>query len=140
MVPLDRVARSAEELPGLPAGAREFSRLIAARKQWSELRAVLTSGRELEDKEWEGLRTYLRTIYQTTADMEYLSKPWEKELRAKADEKIKNLRRTLKGMDKPAAAKDVKRFAEMHAEVVEEFNGFFEVLREASTGGIPEEL
>lgn len=133
-------ARGGSELPGLPAGAREFSRVLGARRQWAELAAVLTSGRSLEDGEWDSLRAYLRTIYQTSADMDFLSEPWDKALRARAADGLKRFRGAVKAMDKPAAAKDVRKVAELHAQVMREFDAFFDVLREASTGGIPEEL
>lgn len=133
-------ALSADNRPGLPAGAREFSRLLSARRQWGELRGLFASNRELEDGEWDSLRGYLRTIYQTSADMDYLAKPWDKALRERGNEVIKRFRATVKGMEKPAIDKDVGTFADMHAQAAREFDAFFSLLKEASVGDIPDEL
>lgn len=130
----------AEEKPGLPAGAREFSRLLAAHRQWGELDGVLSDERELESKEWESLRAYIRTIYQASADMDFLAKGWDKGLRGRGDEVIKRFRVTVKGMDKPASAKDKVGFREMYMEASRDFDGFFELLKEASAGDVPDEL
>lgn len=129
----------AEEAP-LPGGAAQFSRLIAAQRQWNSLLAVVGGDRELDSDEWESLRGYLRTVYSVSGDMAYISKVWDKALRRQGDEVINKFRVTVKGMDKPAIAKDRATFARMHAEASKGFDDFFALLKEASTSDIPDEL
>lgn len=134
------VGLAAEEKPALPGGAAQFSRLLAAQRQWNSLGTVVSGNRELADEEWESLRGYLRTVYAVSSDMEYLSKVWDKPLRNQGQEVIKQFRITVKNMDKPAIARDIMAFARMHAQTAKSFEEFFALLKDASAKDIPDEL
>lgn len=131
---------AAEEKPSLPGGAAQFSRLLAAQRQWNSLDKVVYGDRQLESDEWESLRGYLRTVYAVSGDMAYLTKVWDKPLRNRGQEVIKRFRATVKEMDKPAIARDITKFASMYAETGKNFEEFFELLKEASVKDIPDEL
>lgn len=133
-------ASHAEDSPGLPRGAREFSRLLSAQKQWSELHAVFDANRTLDDSEWNSLRGYLRSVYAVSGDMEFMVRGWERDLRKRGEEVAKRFRATVKEMDKPAIAKNVRDFRKMHGKTEGIFDEFFALLKQASVGDIPDEL
>ncbi|PXF45644.1 hypothetical protein BWQ96_04548 [Gracilariopsis chorda] len=124
----------------LPAGAAQFSRVLAAQKQWGSLKPVLQSGRTLDDSEWENLRTILRAIYQVSSDMEYIAKPWAADLKSSATQDIQKLRRTLKDMDQPAKQRQLEEFSNKYQEVQDLFESFFKTFSQASVGDVPDEL
>lgn len=72
--------------------------------------------------------------------MEYIARTWEKSLRKRGEEIAKRFRKMVKGMDKPALAKDVTEFRTMHGKTEDIFNEFFALLKQASGGEIPDEL
>ena len=124
----------------LPGGAAQFSRILSARNQWVDLGVAVSGERVLEDEEWINARTYLRKFYALGEDMEYLAKPWDRKLKDRALALVKDFRKTVKGMDKPAEKKDVEAFAEMHRHTLALVDNFFAILKEASTSDIPDEL
>lgn len=136
----DTMIVNAEEKPQLPPGAQQFNRLLAAQKQWSELSQVVNSNRTLDENEWDTLRQYLRTVYGVSNDMEFLAKPWEKSIKSRASTTIKQFRQVVKGMDKPAIARDIKEFAQGHLQTTQLFNEFFTEFKEATVSDIPDEL
>ena len=136
----DTMTVQAEEKPQLPPGAQQFNRLLAARKQWSELSQVVNNDRTLDESEWETLRQYLRTVYGVSNDMEFLAKPWDKSIKSRASDTIKQFRQVVKGMDKPAIARDIKQFAQGHLQTTQLFDEFFKEFKEATVSDIPDEL
>lgn len=101
---------------------------------------MLDANRTLEDSEWNSLRGYLRTVYAVSGDMEFIIGGWEKELRKRGEEVAKKFRATVKGMDKPAIAKNVEDFKTMHGKAEGIFDEFFALLKQTSVGDIPDEL
>lgn len=124
----------------LPAGAAQFSRVLAAQKQWDSLESVLQAGRTLDDSEWQNLRTLLRAIYQVSGDMEYIAKPWSADLKNSATQDIQKLRRTLKDMDQPAKERQLEEFSSKYHEVQNLFKSFFKTFSQASVGDVPDQI
>ncbi len=135
----DAVLAAEPASPGLPGGAAEFSRVLAARERWAELGRAVERG-DATDAEWTSARSFLRAFYSIGSDMRFLSKPWDRALRSRGDAAAKELEKTLKAMDVPAQNKDVAKFMELHKRADGLVELFFAVFSEASAGDMPAEL
>lgn len=124
----------------LPDGARQFSAIVSAQRQWRTLLTAFADDRTLEDSEWTNIRTYLRAVYKVSGDMDFLSKKWKGARRDNAKNVIRSFRTSVKDLDKPAADKDNHRFIEGHAKVSQLFDDFFEQLKSDTVGSVPSEL
>lgn len=131
---------SAQENGGLPAGAKQFSQVITAQRQWKQVPDAFKDGREPDDAEWENLRTYLRAVYAVSMDMAFLTKRFEKETRDKVGRVITSFKGEVKAMDKPALKKDAAAFLQGHKKVEMLFDEFFGLLQEQTVGDMPAEL
>uniref|UniRef100_A0A7S0BGG4 Uncharacterized protein n=1 Tax=Rhodosorus marinus TaxID=101924 RepID=A0A7S0BGG4_9RHOD len=130
---------AAQEKPELPPGAKQFDRLLKAQERWEEIHAtVSTKNSELTANDWEGVRAFLRKYYRASEDMEYLSQRFPKDRKQKVAEIAREFRATVKGMDKPAADRDVVLFLEMHKNAENKVAQFFDVLKSGSD--VPDEL
>lgn len=124
----------------LPNGARQFSSVVSAQRQWGGLPSAFADGRVPDDKEWENIRVYLRAVYGIGDDMNFLTKTWKGERRNEGTKLIQTFRKAVKDLDKPAAAKDVSAFLDGHSRVVSLFDDFFNQLKGDSVGDMPSEL
>lgn len=142
----DDAAVAADVPPGLPAGAAEFSRVLAARERWAELGGAVAAARERETEpelapaEWDSARAYLRAFYSIGNDMRALAKPWEPPLRKRADALAASLQRSVKAMDKPAREQDPTEFLALHKDAAGALAEFFDVFTDAAAGDMPAEL
>lgn len=135
---LVRPAKS--EAPYLPAGAAEFSRVLAAKTRWAELGGAISNGNELTDTDWNNTRTYLRAFYAIGNDMRILAKPWDKDKREIANNVASKLQSVVKGMDPAARDHDVTAFLESHKLAADQVDKFLTVFTDAVSGDIPDEL
>lgn len=133
-------AANAQEKGQLPDGARQFSQVISAQKQWDTIKDSFKDGHEPDDGEWKNLRTYLRMVYAVSGDMDFLTKKWEKTRRQSGQEAISAFRKAVRAMDKPAADQDVAGFLEGHEQVASLFVQFLDVLKQDTIGDMPEDL
>lgn len=124
----------------LPNGARQFSSVVSAQRQWGGLPSAFADGRTPDDKEWENIRVYLRAVYGVGDDMKFLTKTWRGERRSEGTKLIQTFRKAVRDLDKPAAAKDVSAFLDGHSRVVGLFDDFFNQLKGDSVGDMPSEL
>lgn len=124
----------------LPNGARQFSSVVSAQRQWGGLPNAFADGRVPDDKEWENIRVYLRAVYGIGDDMDYLTKTWKGERRKEGTQLIKSFRKAVRDLDKPAASKNVPAFLDGHSRVVVLFDDFFNQLKSDSVGDMPSEL
>eukprot|EP00170_Pyropia_yezoensis_P006606 contig_26946_g6627 len=92
----------------------------------------------MDTTEWNNVRTYLRKFYSVGDDMVALGKGRGKESKKAVEGIAKALRKTVKDMDKPAAAKDWEAFMVAHASATSLVDDFFGYLKSASD--IPDEL
>lgn len=132
-------ANSAENR--LPNGARQFSQVVSAQRQWASVTDAFADGREPDDTEWNNLRTYLRAVYAVSGDMDFLARRWEK--KSRRDEGLKSIsqfRKAVKDLDKPAIEHDVAAFLNGHKHVASLFDDFFNGLKEDTVGDMPAEL
>lgn len=133
-------AAQAQEIGQLPDGAKQFSQVISAQRQWRQVPDAFANGHEPDDKEWENLRTYLRAVYAVQADMVFLTKRFEQERKQNAQKTISAFKTAVKAMDKPAKSRDVPAFLQGQAEVASLFEQFFSILQEQTVGDMPLEL
>ena len=134
-------AAAADAEPYLPGGAAEFSRVLTARKRWSELgSAVAKSDEPLSDGQWDSARKYLRAFYSIGNDMKSLAKPWDADKKSRALDLVKQLQSTVKAMDVPAQEHDPQNFLQLHTTATDFLNRFLDVYTEVAQGSIPAEL
>lgn len=138
--PLERVALAEEAPPSLPRGAREFNSFRAAQMQWVQVGDVVKADRDIADDEWSGLRAFLRVFYKVADDMEFLSSNFSDAAKKRVSTITKDMRKTVKGMDKAAIRKDRSEFGKMYALVASGVDEFYELLKTATVGDIPEDL
>lgn len=129
-----------EEENRLPNGARQFSQVVSAQRQWASVIEAFANGRVPDDAEWGNLRKYLRAVYAVSGDMDYLARRWEKSRRDAGLNTISDFRKAIKALDKPASRQNAKEFLEGHAKVAELFEGFFNTLKQDTVGDMPAEL
>lgn len=134
-----RKANAGEKVQ-LPNGARQFSQIISAQRQWSSLKEAFANGHEPDEAEWQNIRTYLRGVYAVSADMDYLTQRWEDTRKDVGLQTIKQFRKDVKALDKPAIGKDVVEFLKGHAQVEQLFITYLEQLKQDSVGDMPDEL
>lgn len=139
-IPVGVDAVRAQEKGQLPDGARQFSQVITAQKQWDSVKDAFKDGHEPDDGEWRNLRTYLRMVYAVSGDMDFLTKKWEKSRRQTGQEAISAFRKAVKAMDKPAADQDIPGFLAGHEQVALLFVQFLDVLKQDTVGDMPEDL
>lgn len=130
----------ADEMPSLPGGAAQFSRILAARTRWIELGEAIAKRGEISHDEWQNARAYLRAFYSIGDDMLFLANPWDAKLKEQAARVAKTLRKTVKAMDTPAKKEDVDGFIRLHGESTQLVDKFFAILKDATVSDIPEEL
>lgn len=133
------VSVRAETLPGLPEGARQFSNVLGAQRQWNSLLPVLQS-ENIRKEDWDNIRAYLRSVYSVSGDMEYVCKRWDAGAKQSGVEIIREFRLLVKGLDTPAIAKDATSFIVGHEKVATLFTRFLSAVVDAGVGGIPDEL
>lgn len=124
----------------LPDGARQFSSIVSAQRQWDTLLNAFAEGRMPEEKEWDNIRGYLRAVYRIGDDMDFLTKGWGGDRRKEGAQLIGRFRKAVRDLDKPAASKDAPAFLDGHSKVVSLFNDFFNQLKSDSAGDVPSEL
>lgn len=113
--------------PALPGGARELSAVVSARQRWADVGSVV--GRGVGGGEWAGLKAFLRAFYAVGGDMEKLGKGWGGETEVK--ERVKEMRKVVKGMDKVASEEGEAEFGRMWKEVDATLDWFFEEMTRA---------
>lgn len=123
----------------LPPGAAELARVLAARERWTELGGAVQKG-NFTDKDWDNARLYLRAFYSLAADMKTLAKPWERDVRGRADEAAAQLQKVVKGMDPAARDHDANAFMEAHALADGAVQSFLNAYRDAAAADVPDEL
>lgn len=131
---------SAQENGVLPDGAKQFSQVISAQRQWKSVPDAFSNGRVPEDADWENLRTYLRAVYSVSGDMDFIARGWEKARKEVGMKTISAFRTAIKAMDKPAKSRDAPAFLEAHAKVASLFDDFFNLLKQDTVGDMPAEL
>lgn len=128
------------ELPQLPNGARQFSQIISAQRQWTSLKDAFADDHVPNEAEWQNIRTYLRGVYSVSGDMEFLTKRWVGSRKEVGLKTIREFRKLVKALDKPAIKQDVEEFLKGHAEIEQLFVTYLEQLKEDTVGDMPDEL
>lgn len=72
--------------------------------------------------------------------MEYIAKPFQKDLRQKAMANIKQFRQTVRDMDTPAKERQLAQFKQQYEQVRLLFETYLSIFAQASVGDVPSEL
>ncbi|EJK64197.1 hypothetical protein THAOC_15101 [Thalassiosira oceanica] len=121
----------------LPQGAAQFSRVIKVRSQLKSVaKRVAEQSSEMDNKEWDKIDEYLRTVYSAGNDMKEISKGMtDPSKKAKAEEDVKLLQGLVQAAQKPVSKKDAAGFGAIANKADSLFEDFFDQLRD-----VPDEL
>lgn len=108
----------------LPDGARQEDRIRKALDAWKKLRDKLEGLETVSKEEWENTQGFLRRLYGINDDMSFLVKNFTAEKKQQASELITKFKKKVKASDKPAKAKDLPAFLEMHTEITKMIEDF----------------
>ena len=121
----------------LPQGAAQFSRVIKVRSQLKSVaKRVAEQSSDMDNKEWDKIDEYLRTVYSAGNDMKEISKGMtDPSKKAKAEEDVKLLQGLVQAAQKPVSKKDAAGFGAIANKADSLFEDFFDQLRD-----VPDEL
>ena len=121
----------------LPKEAAQFSRVIKVRSQLKSVaKPVAEQSSEMDNKEWDKIDEYLRTVYSAGNDMKEISKGMtDPTKRTKAEEDVKLLQGLVQAAQKPVSKKDAAGFGVIANKADSLFEDFFDQLSD-----VPDEL
>jgi hypothetical protein len=115
---------------GLPEGARQFSAVLAAQRDWNAIAKRLqdSSSSEVSDKEWQNISFFLRRLYGASDDMAGMAKGLSGSLQPGAVTLVKDFKAAVKAADPAVNGKDaagtLKAYAQT-AKILDEFLALF---------------
>jgi len=101
----------------LPNGARQEDRIRKGLDAWRKLAVKLKELPEISDEEWQNSQGFLRRLFGLNEDMSYLAKGFNPEKQKQSEKIVTVFKKRVKEMDKPAKAKNLPLFLDMHKEV-----------------------
>mmetsp|Transcript_30385 Transcript_30385/g.70442 ORF Transcript_30385/g.70442 Transcript_30385/m.70442 type:complete len:210 (-) Transcript_30385:39-668(-) len=121
---------------GLPDGAKQFESLVRAKREWNKLgKSIATRHEEYSAEEWKNVALFLRQLYSTGDDMNFMARSFDKTKRGEATELIKRFQDRVKGAAPAADKKDWEELLAVQKDTIGDINKFFDLLIDA-----PEDL
>ncbi|CAM9246196.1 unnamed protein product [Discosporangium mesarthrocarpum] len=121
---------------GLPDGARQFSNLVKIQKDWIALgKTISARGSELSPEEWKNVAFFLRRVYQTGDDLNFLAGGLDPTKKKTALSLVKGIQTEVEAADKPVKVQDVEKFLEAQVSVQGKLETFMDLFAD-----VPDEL
>lgn len=89
----------------LPEGAAQFDRFRKVQAEWDRLGGRLAK-EDIGEKEWDGVPSFLRKLYDVGDDMVFMSKALEPKKKDEAKALASDFKAQVKAVDRPAQARD----------------------------------
>jgi len=121
---------------GLPDGARHFSAVLAAQRDWHAIaKRLQEGGSDVSDKEWQNISLFLRKLYGASDDMAAMAKGLSGSSQQSATKLVKDFRAAVKAADPDINKKDAAGTLKAYNETIKMLNDFLELFND-----VPDEL
>jgi len=121
---------------GLPDGARHFSAVLAAQRDWNAIaKRLQEGGSDVSDKEWQNISLFLRKLYGASDDMAAMAKFLSGSSQQTATKLVKDFRAAIKAADPAVNKKDATETLKAYNETIKMLNDFLELFND-----VPDEL
>lgn len=120
---------------GMPEGARQFSSVLAAQRDWAAIAKRVQDGSDVSDKEWQNIAFFLRRLYGAGDDMAGMAKGLSPSAQPGAVALIKSFKAAVKTTDPAVVAHDAAAVAKAYKETNRMLDEFLELFND-----VPDEL